>query len=506
MSDHPTFGLFKTLQEKTLDAERQEIVDKRHSKGYRTARENLHDLCDAESFQEYGQLAVAAQRERRELEDLQKNTPADGVITGTATINQTLLPAADCRAAVIINDYTVLAGSQGFFHHQKLDRILEVAHQQQLPVVMYTEGGGGRPGDVDVKTQIAGLNVNSFIHWGRLHGIAPRIAINNGFCFAGNAALLGGADIAIATRSSCIGMAGPAMIEGGGLGSFAPTDIGPAQQLATNGTIDLLADDEAHATALAKQVLSYLQGEVAQASCAEQHLLREAMPENRRFSYKVRQVLQTIFDTETVLELKHAYGKPVITSFARINGRAVGVMASNSRELGGAIDAEAADKMADFMELCDRFGLPIVSLCDTPGFMVGPDSENQAAVPRMSRLFTVGAKLSTPLIAIFLRKGYGLGAMAMAAGSFAKPVYSASWPTGEFGGMGLEGAVHLGFKKELAGAASAQERDALFDSLVDAAYQRGQATEAAAFLEIDAVIDPADTRAVIIRALASTTI
>ncbi|NNL57801.1 MAG: biotin carboxylase, partial [Pseudomonadales bacterium] len=499
--DESPLQQFYKLQQQTSDAVRKEAVAKRQQKGYRSARQNLADLCDEGSFQEYGQLAVAAQRSRRSIDDLQINTAADGVITGTATINQALLPNANCRTAVIINDYTVLAGSQGFFHHHKLDRIIDLALQHKLPCVMYTEGGGGRPGDVDVQTQIAGLNIGTFTRWAALQGSAPRIAVNNGFCFAGNAALFGCADICIATLDSWIGMAGPAMIEGGGLGSYAATEIGPAAQLASNGTVHLLADNEQHATALAKHVLGYFQGKLRQGPCADQHALRDALPANRRFSYKIRELLRTVFDTDSLLELSQAYGKPVLTAVARIDGRAVGVIANDSRELGGAIDAEAADKMADFMQLCSDYGLPVTSFCDTPGFMVGPDSERQAAVRRMSRLFNVGAKLAVPLVTIILRKGYGLGAMAMAGGSFAKPVYAASWPQGEFGGMGLEGAVQLGFKKELDAAANEQERSALFDSLVESAYQQGKATEAAAFLEIDAVIDPAETRPVIVRAL-----
>ncbi|MGB5324460.1 MAG: carboxyl transferase domain-containing protein, partial [Pseudomonadales bacterium] len=501
MKDHPTLAPYKSLLDKSLDSQRKAALAKRHAQGLRSARENLADLCDANSFQEYGQLAVAAQRSRRSIEELREHTAADGVITGTAMVNAALFPGKNCRTAIIVNDYSVLAGSQGFFHHQKIDRIVDLARQHALPAIMLTEGGGGRPGDVDVRTQIAGLNVNTFANWAVLGESVPRIAVNNGFCFAGNAALFGAADITIATRNSWIGMAGPAMIEGGGLGSFAPTDIGPVEAQLANGTVHLLAEDEAHATSLARHTLGYFQGDLGHFKVAGQHGLRAAMPDNRRFSYKVRDILHTVFDTDTVLELRSSYGRPLLTALARIAGKPVGVIANDTRELGGAIDAEAADKACEFMQLCSRFNLPLVSFCDTPGFMVGPDSERQAAVRRMSRTFSVGSTLRTPVVCIFLRKGYGLGAMAMAGGSFAVPVYSAAWPTGEFGGMGLEGAVQLGFRKELDACASEPERDALFDRLVEEAYQRGKATEAAAFLEIDAVIDPADTRDVILRAL-----
>lgn len=486
---------------KTLDSQRTEAQAARHKKGYRTARENLFDLVDDGSFVEYGQLAVAAQRNRRDYEDLQVNTAADGIITGTATINAEHFDADSSRAAVIINDYSVLAGTQGFFHHKKLDRICELAEQLKLPVVMYTEGGGGRPGDTDVTTQIAGLDITSFSAWAGLAGKVPRIAVNNGYCFAGNAALFGCADFTIATRSSCIGMAGPAMIEGGGLGSFSPTDIGPVDVQEKNGVVDIVAADEAHATSLAQQLLSYFQGSLSNWNAADQNVLRDVIPQDRRWAYQVRNIIETVFDEGSFLELRRKYGRSIITGFVRIEGRPVGLIANDCRHLGGAVDSQAAEKAARFLRQCDDAGLPLISLTDTPGFMVGPDSENDAAVRRMSSLFLAGARLTVPVVAIILRKGYGLGAMAMTGGSFASPVYTASWPAGEFGGMGLEGAVRLGFKKELEALKDPAEREALFESLVERMYEAGKATEAAAHLEIDAVIDPADTRSVLLRAL-----
>ncbi len=485
----------------TLDHHRQEAVAKRHSKGYRSARENLQDLCDENSFVEYGQLAVAAQRGRKSLDALRSETAADGVITGLATINHSLFGPVASQVAVVINDYTVLAGTQGYFHHKKIDRILEQAKRHSLPVIMYTEGGGGRPGDTDVKTQIAGLDVSSFARWAALSGQVPLIAVNNGYCFAGNAALFGCADIRIATQQSWIGMAGPAMIEGGGLGSYKPTDIGPIDVQAKNGVVSLVADNEAQATALAKQVLGYFQGDHRQWQCAQQADLRDLMPADRRYVYDIRKIIQYLADSDSWLELSKQYGRAIATGFVRIEGKAMGLIANDCRVLGGAIDAEAADKAARFITLCNNFSIPLLSLCDTPGFMVGPDSEEQGAATRMAQLFIAGAKLTTPLVTIFLRKGYGLGAMAMAGGSFHQPIYSAAWPMGEFGGMGLEGAVRLGFKKELAAEKDQQAKDALFSKLLAEMYQRGQASEAAAHLEIDAVIDPAGTRSVVIRAL-----
>ena len=494
------------LQERlarTKDEVRTEAVAKRHAKGYRTARENLADLVDTDSFVEYGQLAVAAQRKRRDYEDLQINTAADGVITGVATINRDQFGKDRSRAAVVVYDYSVLAGTQGFFHHKKLDRILELAEECKLPVVMYTEGGGGRPGDTDVTTAIAGLDIETFAVWARLSGLVPRIAVNNGYCFAGNAVLFGCADVTIATRKSWIGMAGPAMIEGGGLGIFEPTDIGPIEVQENNGVVDIVAEDEARATALAKKCMGYFQGVLDAWRCSDQKALRDMVPENRRRSYPVRRIIETLADEDSFVELRPAYGQCVVTGFIRLEGIPVGLIANDCMHKAGAVDSAGGDKAARFVQLCDAHGLPIVSLTDTPGFMVGPESEKEAAVRRLSRLFVAGSNATVPIVAIFLRRGYGLGAMAMVGGSFHAPVYAAAWPTGEFGGMGLEGAVRLGFKKELDAIQDEEERKKLYDYLLAMMYEVGKATEAAAHLEIDAVIDPADTRRVILRALSS---
>ena len=490
----PAMAQLQARLEATSDAARAEQSEKRHASGYRTARENLADLVDADSFVEYGQLAVAAQRGRRDADSLRRDTAADGVITGRARI-------LGLPAAVAINDYSVLAGTQGYFHHHKLDRLFALAHAEALPVVMYAEGGGGRPGDTDVVTQVAGLDLSTFGAWAGLRGVVPRIAVANGYCFAGNAALFGAADITIATRRSWIGMAGPAMIEGGGLGRVAPTEIGPVETQATNGVLDIVAEDEADATRRARQALGLLCGQPGRSEAHEQAGIGGLLPGDRRYAYEVRRILERLFDREDLLELRAGYGRAVVTALARIGGRPVGVLASDCRHLGGAIDAEAADKAADFIALCGRSGLPIVSLVDTPGFMVGPDSEDEGAVRRMARLFAEGAQAPVPWVAIFLRRGYGLGAMALAGGSFSRPAYAAAWPAGEFGGMGLEGAVKLGYRKELEAIADAQQRQQRFDELLAQAYERGRATEMAAHLELDAVIAPEATRDTVLAVL-----
>jgi acetyl-CoA carboxylase carboxyltransferase component len=503
MSDEkidPYAGLQDRLA-KTADEARPEAVAKRRARKGRTARENLADLTDGTAVSEYGQLAVAAQRTRRDGDALFAETAADAVITAIGPVNADLFAIADSQTALIINDYTVLAGTQGYFHHRKIDRLLGLAAEGGLPIVMYTEGGGGRPGDTDVLVSMAGLNVPTFHRWAALAGKVPRIAVNHGYCFAGNAALFGAADLRIATEASCIGMAGPAMIEGGGLGSWKPQDIGPVSVHRKNGVVDIVVADEAEATAMAKRVLACVQGPLSDWQSYDQTELPALMPTNRRYAFDTRKILHHLFDIGSLIETRPDMGRAIVTGLARIEGRAVAVLASDCRHLGGAIDGESAIKATALYQLAERWRLPVVSFIDTPGFMVGPESEAEGAPRLMSDLFIAGAALTQPIVAVFLRRAYGLGAMAMTGGSFEVPRYAVSWPQGEFGAMGLEGAVHLGFRQELAEAPDDTARQALFESLLGDMYDKGRATEAASYLEIDAVIQPEETRAAITSAL-----
>ena len=499
---HPRPDLQRALDRHapTLDANRPEAVAKRHSLGLRTARENIADLCDTDSFLEYGALAVAAQSQRRSAEDLIKNTPADGMVTGVGSINQALFGPERSRVVVMAYDATVLAGTQGMRNHQKTDRMLGLALQQKLPLVLFAEGGGGRPGDVDMPI-VAGLHVATFASFARLNGQVPVVAVVAGRCFAGNAALAGCSDVIIATEGSNLGMGGPAMVEGGGLGVFKPEQIGPSAVQHANGVIDILVPDEAAAVGAARHYLSFFQGRVANWQAPDAQALRQLVPENRLRVYDTREAMAGLADVGSLLPLRTGFGAGVHTALARIEGRPVGLMASNPMHLGGAIDADAADKAARFMQLCNAHGLALISLVDTPGFMVGPDSESQAQVRHVSRLFIAAAHLRVPFLSVVLRKGYGLGAMAMTAGGFHSPLFNVAWPTGEFGAMGLEGAVRLGYKKELEAQAAGPQRDALFEQLVGEHYERGSALNMAATLEIDAVIDPAQTRHWLVRGL-----
>ncbi|MDP7603002.1 MAG: carboxyl transferase domain-containing protein, partial [Alphaproteobacteria bacterium] len=486
----------------TLDDARPASVERRRKTNQRTARENVDELCDEGSFVEYGALVIAAQRQRRSVDDLIANTPADGLITGIGKVNGEHFADAEARCVVMSYDYTVLAGTQGFKNHYKKDRMFELAARQGLPLVFFTEGGGGRPGDTDWPSP-AGLDCMAFNLFGRLSGQVPLVGINSGRCFAGNAALLGCCDVIIATKNSSIGMGGPAMIEGGGLGVFRPEEVGPMDIQVANGVVDIQVADEAEAVATAKKYLSYFQGPIGDWECADQRRLRHAIPENRLRIYDVRQVIELMADTDSVLELRRHFGHGMVTALIRIEGRPLGLIANNPTHLAGAIDSDGADKAARFMQLCDAFDIPLLTLCDTPGMMVGPEVEKTALVRHCCRLFVTGANLSVPLFTIVLRKGYGLGAQAMAGGSFRAPVFTVAWPTGEFGGMGLEGAVKLGFRKELAAIEESAERQALFEKMVAQAYEDGKALNFASHFEIDDVIDPLESRHWIVNGLRS---
>ena len=483
-----------------LDGRRPDAVEKRRGREQRTARENIADLVNMESYIEYGPLVVAPQRKRRSVEDLILNTPADGMIAGIGEVNADTFPEEKAQCVVMSYDYTVLAGTQGGQNHRKKDRLFEIAKRWELPVIFFTEGGGGRPGDTD-GMQVAGLDCLAFGLWADLSGVVPLVGINSGYCFAGNAAILGCCDVIIATENSNIGMGGPAMIEGGGLGVYQPSDIGPMDVQTQNGVVDILVKDEEEAVAVAKKYLAYFQGTIPEWDCEDQRKLRHLVPENRVRAYEVREIIDTLFDSDSVLEIRKEFGLGIITSLARIEGIPVGVIANNPSHLGGAIDSDAADKASRFMQLCDAFGLPIINLCDTPGFMVGPEAEKTGLVRHVSRMFVTARSVTSPTCTIVLRKAYGLGAQAMASGGFKFPLFTVAWPTGEFGGMGLEGAVKLGYRKELEAIEDPEERETAYQALVDRMYEVGKALSMADHFEIDDVIDPSDSRRWIVRGL-----
>ena len=496
--------LAEVLERQALarDARRPEAVERRRRTGQRTARENVDDLVDPGSFIEYGALVVAARRQRHSMDELVRRTPADGLVAGIGRVNGHLVEDEKARCLVMAYDYTVLAGTQGKFNHHKKDRMFALAEKWRLPMVFFAEGGGGRPGDTDI-VFAADLHIPAFHLLGRLSGLVPLVGIASGRCFAGNAVVLGCCDVVIATRNANIGMGGPAMIEGGGLGVFRPEEVGPMEVQVPNGVVDIPVEDEAEAVVAAKRYLSYFQGAVDDWTCADQRRLRHAVPEDRLRIHDVRRVIEVLADEGSVLELRRDFGPGMMTAFIRIEGRPIGLVANNPVHLAGAVDSDGADKAARFMQICDAFDIPILCLCDTPGNMVGPEAEKTALVRHCCRLYVTGASVTVPMFTVVLRKSYGLGAQAMAAGSFHAPFFAISWPTGEFGGMGLEGAVKLGYRNELAAIEDPAERMARYEEMVAAMYEQGKALNTATVFEIDDVIDPADTRRWIVEGLRS---
>ena len=488
----------------TEDAARPDAVGRRHAANGRTARENITDLVDQGSFVEYGRFVMAAQRQRRDVDDLIARTPADGLVAGIGRINGDLFGPDRAAAAVLSYDYTVLAGTQGVFGHRKKDRLFELIERMRLPTVFFAEGGGGRPGDTDYPT-VSSLEVRAFKLWAALSGVVPRIAVVKGRCFAGNAVIAGCSDLIVATEDTSIGMGGPAMIAGGGLGDVDPDAVGPISVQAPNGVVDVVVPDEAAAVAVTKQLIGYFQGSTAPGPAADQTALRTMIPERARRAYPVAPLIRTLADEGSVTVLRERFAPEMVTALARIDGRAIGVIANNTMVMAGAITARAADKAARFLQLCDTYAIPVVSLVDCPGYMVGPAAEAESLVRRASRLLVAGAALRVPLVAVILRRGYGLGAQAMTGGSLHEPVLTVAWPGAHLGPMGLEGAVRLGLRKELDAIADEAEREERVRQVTAVAQENAKALNAAALFEIDDVIDPAETRDLIAATLSAST-
>jgi acetyl-CoA carboxylase carboxyltransferase component len=465
-----------------LDSARPDSVERQRNRGRWTTREAIDALADKDTFVEYGGLvrpAIAGM-----------TGAADGLVMGTAKVGGRPVD-------LVCYDYTVYAGTQSAMNHAKITRMFEHAEKHRLPVICWLDGGGARPHDMAVEARPSSP---TFVVFARLSGLVPTIGIAPGRAFAGHANLAGLCDLLIATENSAMGMAGPPLVEAALGVKYTPEEIGPASVHWASGVIDILVKDEAEAIAAAHKYLSYFSSPQSGGEAPDQELLRTIIPENPRRAYNVRSVIQTLADRGSVLELKAGYGKAAVTAFARLDGRAVGIVANQPMHLAGAMDTPACLKMARFIQICDAFDIPVVILCDTPGLMVGPDVEKTGLMRHSARVLSALANATIPVLTVVLRKAYGLGYYIMGSRPL-DPAILLAWPTAEYGGMGLEGAVNIIHKKDLEAAASLEERADLHARLTASLKKSNTAVESAAKFLYDDVIDPAETREILIKTL-----
>ena len=460
----------------TFDAAHAEAAAALHENGRRTPRENLDDLMDEGSFREFGPPAAGS--------------VAGGPIMGFGSVNADLVGEERGRVAVVHSNYAVASYTHG---HYRQEQIHEMARDWRVPLVLFSEGEGRPYGNVGG----VGMDASLFTDFAKLSGLVPLIGVNTGDCFAGNAALLACCDVIIGTENSTIGMNGPAVVEASGLGTYTAADVGSMSFQVANGNVDILVKDDAAAILAVKQYLSYFQGPVADWEAPDQRLMRHIIPENRVRAYEMRDIIHTLADEGSVLEIREDFGFGVITCFIRVEGQPMGVVANNPAHLAGAVDSPGADKGARFFQLCDAFDIPVVVFMDCPGIMVGPDHERTALVRHAVRLFNIGANCTAPMFGIMVRKAYGLGVQAMIGGASSVPLLTVAWPTAEFAGMNIDGAVKLSARRELAAIEDAEERKAAYERRVVQGYESARAVNSGARY----VIDPADTRAFIARGM-----
>lgn len=464
--------------ERTLDEAHGEAVATLRERGRRTPRKNIGDLLDPDTFMEFGPPAAGS--------------VSGGTIMGFGGVNGALVGDERSRTALVYANYPYAMYSHG---HYRQEQVHELAHDWKVPIVLFSEGQGEPP---SLSTGV-GLDASVFADFAKLSGLVPLVGVNLGDCFAGNATLLSCCDVIIGTQQSTIGMNGPTVVAANGLGNYRADELGATSFQAANGNLDIVVKDDADAVAAVKQYLSYFQGSVSDWEARDQRRMRHIIPEDRVRAYDMRVIIRTLADEGSVLEIRKDFGFGVITSFIRVEGRPMGVVANNPAHLAGAVDSPGADKGARFFQLCDAFDIPVVVFMDCPGIMVGPDHERTALVRHAVRLFNIGANCTMPMFGIMVRKAYGLGVQAMIGGASSVPLLTVAWPTAEFAGMNIDGAVKLSARRELAAIEDSEERKEAYDRRVAQGYESARAINSGARY----VIDPADTRAFIARGMKS---
>jgi len=441
-------------------------------------RERIARICDPGSFAEYGPLA--------QEEGADEPMPADGLVIGTARIE---------GIPVVVGSYdtSVADGSQSKVNQAKLDRLVFFAVEHRMPLVCFVDGGGWRKSSSETRTSrwLGGGTgrMGALDGLCELSGLAPSVAIMSGEALEGNADLAMLAECVIATRGSSFG---------------ASDHLMSVEYRATRGDVDILVETEAEAIQEARRYITYLLKDAPSGEpSATAETIDNILPDNRRRAYDMRRVITALADEGSVLELRPHWGTSLITSLVRMGGRTVGVFANQPMSpILGAIDSTAADKMARFIELCDAYGVPLLSLIDSPGFHIGPDAERDGIARHHVRTLSAIEHRDVPLFCVQLRKAYGLGPLVM-RGSWGHlpPDLRLAWPTVETGGMSLEGAAYLVKRKEIQAAKTPEEAIAIRDAYANTLRERESGVRAAHNFSFDDVIMPSETRDRIIRAL-----
>ncbi len=485
-----------------MDAARPEGVAKVAARGKLSARERIRRLVDKDTFDEIGALVTAEIGGGPEASQNERDTsPADGVVVGTARI--------DGRPAMIVSqDFSVFGGSIGKLGSAKTQRAIRLAIQRGIPMVMLLDGGGHRIQDGQDSRHFA--NANGFFHdLARASGWIPVVSLMLGAGFAGPTNYAGMSDFVVMVRGiSTMGLAGPALVKAGTGEIVDMEEIGgAAAQVDRHGLADLGVATEDEAFAAARRYLSYLPGnaraalptlDVLDPPSRRDDTLLDLVPANPRKAYDVRKVIALIADKNSVFEIKPTYAGNVVTAFTRLDGRPVGILANQPLRLGGMVDANACDKLAHFIALCDAFGLPLISLIDVPGFLIGSAAERSVLGRRSAKLIYEWGHASVPRISVILRKGYGLGYFAMNGGRSFSSDACFAWPTAQICAMSIEGAIDVAFRKRYEAAPDPAARR---QEMIDDTRTRIGVLRAAEGFGIDDIIDPRDTRRRLIETL-----
>ncbi len=475
-----------------LDGARPQAVEKQHARGALTVRERIEGLCDTGTFQEFGGLI--------RNEKVEKPAPADGVVTGTARI--------DGRPVMVMaQDFTVFGGSSGHLGGDKMERAAAIARRQGLPVVMLLDGGGHRIQDGQSSRAYASA-VRIFHDFAEMSGWVPMVSAVLGAGFAANTNYSAMADLVVMVRGkSTMGLAGPALVKAG-TGEVATTEAlgGAGVQVDRQGLADLGVASEQDAFASIRRFLSYLPSNAGLSPPiaaewsppAGKTSLEAIVPANTRRAYDMRHVIDAIADAGSAFELKPTFAANVLTTFGRMSGRPVGFIANQPLVQGGMLDAWACEKAAHFIALCDAYGLPLIYLADIPGLSIGSGAEATTLGRRSAKMLFELGHASVPRISIVLRKGYGLGYLAMAGGRSFDADACFAWPTAEICAMSVEGSVDVAYRNVYERAENPAARR---QELIDAIRAEISPIKAAEGFGIDDVIEPGETRARILEVL-----